>query len=209
MLKSLNLKLHAKAGERNAGFRGRRRASVPSLSPPESYTERGEPFCLLFAARNFFPQFLGIFPHTSGPFGWIPLYRSRPLPPLLCYQIGDLGKSSFLIEDLQRWYVPKWITLQIWTIWCECETLNVTFTIAKKIVHLCNYFAGKIGSCDQLAIYLFVWILACDSEQPGNCSFFCIAKFCEDTCCLLLHWWSLPVEVLSFGNTDWHGWSRF
>jgi hypothetical protein len=130
------------------------------------------------------------------------------LPPLCC-QIGDLGKSSFLIEDLQRWYVPKWIPLWIWTIWCECETLNVTFTIAKKIVHLCNYFAGKIGSCDQLAIYPFVWTLACDSEQPGNCSFFCIAKFCEETCCLLLHWLSLPVEVLSFGNTDWHGWSRF
>jgi hypothetical protein len=48
------------------------------------------------------------------------------LPPL-CYQIGDLGKSSFLIEGLQRWYVPKWIPLWIWTIWCDCETLNVTF----------------------------------------------------------------------------------
>lgn len=69
--------------------------------------------------------------------------------------------------------------------------------------YLCNYFAGKIGSCDPLvkilsSCDLFVWTLACDSEQPGNCSFFCIAKVCKDKCCLLPHWWSLPVEVFIF-----------
>jgi hypothetical protein len=110
MLKSLSLTSHAKARERNAGFRE---------ETADICSERGgailPPLC---NQKHFFPNFSGILPPPP------PHARTHTLLDLLvdstvsisffalCFQIGDLGKRSFLIEDLHR-YVPKCIPLRI------------------------------------------------------------------------------------------------
>ena len=48
----------------------RRRASVPSLSSGILHRERGSHFASALQPETFFPQFLGISPHTSEHFGW-------------------------------------------------------------------------------------------------------------------------------------------
>ncbi|KAG2543278.1 hypothetical protein PVAP13_9NG736131 [Panicum virgatum] len=104
MLKSLDLTSHAKARERNAGFR-EETADICSLSLLRNPAPRGgggggailPPLC---NQKHFFPQFLGISPPYFWTLWLIPLYRFRSLR----FQIGDyLGKRSFLIEDLHSW----------------------------------------------------------------------------------------------------------
>ena len=208
MLKSLNLTSHAKARERNAGFR-EETAGICSLSLLRNPAPReGEPFCLRFATRNIFSPISRDFPSHFWTFWLIPLYRFRSLR----FQIGDyLGKRSFLIEDLHSWYVPKCIPLRIWTIWCQCETLNSTFMqLFCRKERILSSIGRNIGFSRSI-LYEY-----------------CRSILCEHWCAiqrnlqLLVHSWSLRIIAASccigeiimgklsyFGTTDWHGWPRF
>jgi hypothetical protein len=67
MLKSLDLSWHAKARERNAGFR-EETADICSPSLPESYTERGGVILPSFCNQEAFPPIRVDFPpHISRP----------------------------------------------------------------------------------------------------------------------------------------------
>ena len=202
MLKSLNLTSHAKARERNAGFR-EETAGICSLSLLRNPAPReGEPFCLRFATRNIFSPISRDFPPHFWTFWLIPLYRFRFLP----YQIGDLGKRSFLIEDLHSWYVPKCIPLRIWTIWCQCETLNATFMkLFCRKERILWSIRGNIG---------FSWSILWEHWHAtqsnlliaASSAFVKFVRIIAASCCI----GEICLGKLSyFGTTDWHGWPRF
>ena len=202
MLKSLDLTSHAKARERNAGFR-EETAGICSLSLLRNPAPReGEPFCLRFATRNIFPPISRDFPPHFWTFWLIPLYRFRFLP----YQIGDLGKRSFLIEDLHSWYVPKCIPLRIWTIWCQCETLNATFMkLFCRKERILWSIRGNIG---------FSWSILWEHWHAtqsnlviaASSAFVKFVRIIAASCCI----GEIFLGKLSyFGTTDWHGWPRF
>ena len=202
MLKSLDLTSHAKARERNAGFR-EETADICSLSLLRNPAPReGEPFCLRFATRNIFSPISRDFPPHFWTFWLIPLYRFRFLP----YQIGDLGKRSFLIEDLHSWYVPKCIPLRIWTIWCQCETLNATFMkLFCRKERILWSIRGNIG---------FSWSILWEHWHAtqsnlliaASSAFVKFVRIIAASCCI----GEICLGKLSyFGTTDWHGWPRF
>ena len=202
MLKSLDLTSHAKARERNAGFR-EETADICSLSLLRNPAPReGEPFCLRFATRNIFSPISRDFPPHFWTFWLIPLYRFRFLP----YQIGDLGKRSFLIEDLHSWYVPKCIPLRIWTIWCQCETLNSTFMqLFCRKERILWSIRGNIG---------FSWSILWEHWHAtqsnlliaASSAFVKFVRIIAASCCI----GEICLGKLSyFGTTDWHGWPRF
>ena len=202
MLKSLDLTSHAKARERNAGFR-EETAGICSLSLLRNPAPRGgailPPLC---HQKHFFPQFLGISPPYFWTLWLIPLYRFRFLP----YQIGDLGKRSFLIEDLHSWYVPKCIPLRIWTIWCQCETLNATFMkLFCRKERILWSIRGNIG---------FSWSILWEHWHAtqsnlviaASSAFVKFVRIIAASCCI----GEICLGKLSyFGTTDWHGWPRF
>jgi hypothetical protein len=79
----------------------------PLLSPLQSYSVRGESFCLLCNQEPFFFQisfgdfffsFLGLLVDLY----YTDLFCSSPI----CSRFGDYGNRSFLVEDLLHWYVP-------------------------------------------------------------------------------------------------------
>jgi len=202
MLKSLNLTSHAKARERNAGFR-EETAGICSLSLLRNPAPReGEPFCLRFATRNIFSPISRDFPPHFWTFWLIPLYRFRFLP----YQIGDLGKRSFLIEDLHSWYVLKCIPLRIWTIWCQCETLNATFMkLFCRKERILWSIRGNIG---------FSWSILWEHWHAtqsnlliaASSAFVKFVRIIAASCCI----GEICLGKLSyFATTDWHGWPRF
>ena len=202
MLKSLDLTSHAKARERNAGFR-EETAGICSLSLLRNPAPReGEPFCLRFATRNIFSPISRDFPPHFWTFWLIPLYRFRFLP----YQIGDLGKRSFLIEDLHSWYVLKCIPLRIWTIWCQCETLNATFMkLFCRKERILWSIRGNIG---------FSWSILWEHWHAtqsnlliaASSAFVKFVRIIAASCCI----GEICLGKLSyFATTDWHGWPRF
>ncbi|PUZ42705.1 hypothetical protein GQ55_9G603300 [Panicum hallii var. hallii] len=182
MLKSLSLTSHAKARERNAGFR-EETADICSLSLLRNPAPReGEPFCLRFATRNIFSPISREFPPPPPP---PPPPHTHTLLDLLvdstvsisffalCFQIGDLGKRSFLIEDLHRKE----------RILCE-HCRSILYEHCRSI--LCEHWhaiQSNLVIAASSAFVKFVKIIA------ASC---CIGEICLG-------------KLSYFGTTDWHG----